>query len=147
MLVRPKVLPLVHQVRPNLNPQSPKCPKKLTGSTRISFPSLSLSNRSPPRSQEDIQHAWSVNAWRSSCSLPNKSVGSVSTSQRRSAAYQAAQSSTPADSIGERWLLRRRRLPDAPNLQRMVRFSHQQIGLALHLSAMSQGRKLHGRGE
>ena len=38
---------------------------------------------------------------RSSCSLPNKSVGSISTIQRRSAAYHAAQSSTPAELIQE----------------------------------------------
>ena len=54
--------------------------------------------RGPPRSHEQIQHARSVNSKRSSLSLPNKSVGR---SQRRSAAYHAAQSSTPAKSIGE----------------------------------------------
>ena len=58
-------------------------------------------DRGPPQLQEEIQHAWSVNSWRSRCSLPNKSVGSISRSQRRSAAYRAAQSSTPAESIGE----------------------------------------------
>ena len=69
---------------------------------------------------------------------PKKSVG-ISRSQRRSAANAVL-------SLAE-WIGKPSHLPDAPNLQSMVSFSHLQVGLALRLPATSQGRKRRGRGE